>query len=39
MKEIVRKYISKAHLFGFDAYKFKRSIKGLSFYKKDLKEL
>ncbi|MBL4707512.1 MAG: DUF268 domain-containing protein [Flavobacteriales bacterium] len=39
MKERLRKYISKAYLFGFDVYKFKRSIKGLSFYKKDLKEL
>lgn len=38
MKRIIRNYISKAYLFGFDAYKFKTSLKGLSFYKRDLKE-
>lgn len=30
--------IDKAMLFGFDPYKFKKSIKGLAFYKKDKKE-
>ena len=39
MKGIIRKYISKAQRFGFDAYKFKRSLKGLGFYKKDLRTL
>lgn len=39
MKRIIRKYIDKAGLYGFDLYRFKRSLRGLSFYKKDFKEL
>jgi len=39
MKELLNTFISRAYLYGFDAYKFKSSIKGLSFYRNDLKEL
>ncbi|MFT4659778.1 MAG: SAM-dependent methyltransferase [Patiriisocius sp.] len=39
MKENIKRFISKVNLFGFDAYKFKSSLRGLSFYNKDFKEI